>query len=252
MAQEEFLDPAMPDIIRQWQHYLALLSPKPGDRILDVGCNTGETERLLSREHIGVAQVVGVDRDGRRCRAAVTRCLGEGRGGSLAFVQADGCELPFEERRFERALCVETLEWVPEPLRVLREIRRVLVPGGTALVVHTDFDTQIYHAADGERSRRICLAFSDSGPNGQIGRALYGLCQHAGFQYVLPSIYTLVNVALRPNLYGYRMAQMIEQWVKGHGITDANLAGWWNDLQDQDRQGTYYYSVNRYICCCVR
>ena len=44
MAQEEFLDIPMPDIIEQWRFYLATLSPEAGDTIVDVGCNTGENE----------------------------------------------------------------------------------------------------------------------------------------------------------------------------------------------------------------
>lgn len=252
MAQEDFLSPEMPDIIRQWRHYLASLGLKPGDRILDVGCNKGDTERLLGREYREVECVVGLDRDSRRLTEAMARCAGEGREGQIAFVQADGRELPFVEGCFDKVICAETLEWIPEPVCALRELHRVLKLGGTALVVHTDFDTQVYQTKDRERSRRICLAFADGGPNGQIGRALYGLCRQAGFQVVQPSIYTLVNTALRPNLYGYRMAQMIVEWVQGHGVSDAELAAWWNDLMELDRQGTYFYSVNRYICCCVR
>ena len=61
MAQEEFLDPPMPVVIAQWEHYLSVLDVKPGDRVLDVGCRTGDTERLLVRNYPTLDYVVGVD-----------------------------------------------------------------------------------------------------------------------------------------------------------------------------------------------
>jgi hypothetical protein len=41
----------MPDVIEQWRSYFSLLEPQAGDLILDVGCNTGEAERLVLRDY---------------------------------------------------------------------------------------------------------------------------------------------------------------------------------------------------------
>ena len=50
MAQERFLDPPLPDIIAQWQYYFRALQPQPGHLVLDIGCHSGDAERLLLRE----------------------------------------------------------------------------------------------------------------------------------------------------------------------------------------------------------
>jgi SAM-dependent methyltransferase len=49
-------------------------------------------------------------------------------------VLADGAQLPFPAATFDSVLCTQVLEHVPEPITVLREIARVLRPGGVALV----------------------------------------------------------------------------------------------------------------------
>jgi hypothetical protein len=43
MAQDEFLEPPLPDILAQWRFYFQLLQPAAGEVILDVGSNTGDS-----------------------------------------------------------------------------------------------------------------------------------------------------------------------------------------------------------------
>ena len=52
----------------------------------------------------------------------------------LAHVQADMCDLPFEDESFDMAVCVHTLEHIPDDRLALRELHRVLRPGGLAVV----------------------------------------------------------------------------------------------------------------------
>jgi SAM-dependent methyltransferase len=61
-------------------------------------------------------------------------------------VRADLLALPFPGARFDTALCLEVLEYVPEPAAALRELARVLAPGGT-LILSAPF----LHRVDAER-----------------------------------------------------------------------------------------------------
>ena len=251
MAQAEFLDLPMPDIIAQWRFYLSVLAPGSGDVLIDVGCNTGDAERLLVRDYPDIAKVIGIEKEHERYARAITRCQAEGTPGQIEFRCADGQELPFDDCTFDKALCVDTLEWIEDPLQALRELRRVLKPDGTALVVHSDFDTQVFNAADQELCRRVIHRFTDSGPNGQIGRQLYALCQDSGFSAVDPSVYVLINCAFDPRSYAHRAAIMMAEWLSDDSrITADELARWMADLETQNSQGQFFYSINRYLCRC--
>jgi len=95
----------------------ALFAPSDG-RLLDVGSGGGED--LLSLEKEGWS-VVGVDPRRRRP--------------SVRFVIAIGESLPFREGSFTAATCILVLPHVSSPVSIVREVCRVLVPGGRAAFV---------------------------------------------------------------------------------------------------------------------
>ncbi|HTG83025.1 MAG TPA: class I SAM-dependent methyltransferase, partial [Geobacteraceae bacterium] len=93
-----------------------------GARLLDVGCGAGATVEYL-RSRYGFA-AAGVD---------ISRLLiAEGlvRDPALPLVEAEAEALPVEDGVLDGVLCECVLSLVGEPLRALREFRRVLRPGG--------------------------------------------------------------------------------------------------------------------------
>jgi SAM-dependent methyltransferase len=92
-------------------------------RVLDVGCGTGTMIQHLSR--YGRAEGVDADADAVRfCRER----------GVERVRQIDGLRLPFEEGTFQLVTALDVLEHLDDDLAMLREMRRVLEPGGVALV----------------------------------------------------------------------------------------------------------------------
>jgi ubiquinone/menaquinone biosynthesis C-methylase UbiE len=126
VAQEEFLDEPMADVIDQWRFYFSVLNTQTGDIILDVGCNTGDAERLLLREYPPIGKVIGVENDPKRYEYALSKWREDGSPSQIELRTGDALALPFPDAHFDRAFCVDTLEWVKEPPKALQEIHRVL------------------------------------------------------------------------------------------------------------------------------
>ena len=96
------------------------------ETLLDVGCGNGRVARLLA-ERVGEVRAVDV---------VGSPEWAEDDG--VAFQVADGEELPFEDGSFDLLHSKDSLHHMAAPERALAEYRRVLRPGGTALIVEAN------------------------------------------------------------------------------------------------------------------
>jgi ubiquinone/menaquinone biosynthesis C-methylase UbiE len=109
---------------RRVQAIFRLLGARASDRVLEVGCGAGH---LLARLPAGRA--VGVDLAESLLARTAARLRGRAK-----LAQGDAGALPFAAGAFDRVYCSEVLEHVVDPAAAVAEIRRVLKPGGVAVL----------------------------------------------------------------------------------------------------------------------
>lgn len=120
---------------RRCETILEWLDPAPGARVLDAGCGYGFTLRMLAE--LTDAELVGLDFAPERVEQ-VQRDLA--RFPNVSVVQGDAQALPFDDASFDHVVCSEVLEHLPDDAAAVREILRVLKPGGTAVFTVPDAD----------------------------------------------------------------------------------------------------------------
>lgn len=103
---------------------------RPGERVLDVGCGTGIVARLAAASAGSSGRVVGVDISPDMLAVA------KAASGELPveWKEADAHDLPFPDASFDVVLSQQVVQFLPDRQRALTEMRRVLRPGGRALV----------------------------------------------------------------------------------------------------------------------
>jgi SAM-dependent methyltransferase len=104
-----------------------LMEPEPAHRLLDVGCGDGY---LTSRFAKSVREVVGIDPDPKMI--AMARCLNPGQ--SFHFDEGVAEELPYASGSFDRVVAVSVVEHFQDPAAGLKEMGRVLRPGGVLAI----------------------------------------------------------------------------------------------------------------------
>lgn len=253
MAQENFYTEVYPDIIEQWKFYLDLLELQTGDKVLDIGCNRGDTEIFMVNNNPQIEKVVGIDIDQERLNDAKNKLKTNVQEEKIEFQKMDACNLEFEDGTFDKIICAETIEWVDKPKKAIEEIKRVLKPNGIGLVQHTDFDSQIFTTNQLNLTRKIINEFTDSGPDGTIGRKLLGLCKKANFKEITPLIYTVINENFEKDYYSYQIAHMMKDWlINGEIIEKEKLSNWLNDLKEINEKEDFFYSINRNLIICKK
>ena len=106
----------------------ALLDPKPGARILDVGSGIGGSARLLASAH--QAEVVGIDLTASFCADAAALSAATGLDGETTFICADATRMPLGDASVDLAWTQHVAMNIPDKGAVYKEVARVLKPGG--------------------------------------------------------------------------------------------------------------------------
>jgi demethylmenaquinone methyltransferase/2-methoxy-6-polyprenyl-1,4-benzoquinol methylase len=114
----------------RWRSFLvSRVEGTPDQRILDVASGTGAVAIELARRY--GCSVVGIDQSPEMLAAGRRRVAAAGVGGLVRLEQARAESLPFEDESFDAVTFTYLLRYVDDPAATLRELARVLRPGGT-------------------------------------------------------------------------------------------------------------------------
>lgn len=111
---------------------LGYLHPLPAPRILDVATGTGRLPLFMLNEPTFNGRVVGLDASSEMLARAAAKLRPF--GGRASLIQQTVDALPFPPNTFDAVVCLESLEFFPSDLVALREMVRVLRPGGVLMV----------------------------------------------------------------------------------------------------------------------
>lgn len=105
---------------------------KDNDRILDLGCGEGR-HSIGAAYHEAKIEVFAIDLSFTDIKSAKSKHQSFDSDGSnrTLYCQANGHVLPFADHSFDHIVCSEVLEHIPDYQGILKEIDRILKPGGT-------------------------------------------------------------------------------------------------------------------------
>jgi SAM-dependent methyltransferase len=210
----------VPAIFHQWPPVLmADADIRPTDHVLDVGCGTGVLTRELLKVVGPEGSVTAIDLSESMLSVARTVCIGAN------CHLGNAANLPFDDNRFDAVISSFMLMFAEDPQQVLRELKRVLKPGGRLVVaIWSALEDNPAYAAlvetarevlDDEAARSLAWPFV-LGQEGRLSELMKGagieqadVCQHPG-NAVFPSLDEFVRIE-------------IQAWLLAGSVDDESL-----------------------------
>jgi SAM-dependent methyltransferase len=215
------------------ESFLKRTGLRPGVRVLDVGCGSGELTRWMA-EVVGPADVVGVDVD--LTVLSLARERWSEHPAAPRFILADAAAVPPALGRFDLVYARFLLSHQTDPLLVLRQLRELGRPGGVVAVEDVDIPAMFCEprsAAFDRATELYCQAAAARGAHPRLGPHLAGLFDEAGFEGVEADT---IHPAFREG-EGKRMAELtfrsIREAVLASGLSEQDD---FDDILDELRR----------------
>lgn len=197
----------------QEQSLFARYNLPPDCRIADIGCGSGEITSRLAGLYPR-AEAIGID------ILEHTVELARGRYASLAprvqFQQGDAFELKLPSGHYDLVVCRHVTQSIPEPERVLAEMKRICKPGGWLHVLSEDY--RMLHFMPGKLDpdrfwqELVPVACKGMGVDERIGRRTWTLLRALGLEQLTVDYVTVDTVRVPRETF----AAIIEAWRDGY------------------------------------
>jgi arsenite methyltransferase len=232
-----------PDIVEQRARTLERLSLQSGEQVLDLGCGPGLLASDMAAAVGPGGSVDAIDASPSMLALAARRCAGLPQ---VHLQPADVAALPFGDERFDAAVCAQVYEFVPDIPRALAELRRVLKPGGRAVIIDTDWESCVWYSSDDARMRRVLSCWNGHCPHPHLPRILGPLLRAAGLTVASVNVIPLVNAVFEPQTYSAGAIDMLAAYARKR-LDEGTAADWANDLRALGARDEYFFSLNRYV-----
>jgi SAM-dependent methyltransferase len=226
----EFMDAAnaLPDIRRLKPLLAEQLRLSRGDRVLDVGCGTGDDALALVPLVGAAGTVVGIDPSETMIDVARERARATGL--AVEFALGDALALDFPDASFAACRCERVLMHLDgDPAVAIAEMVRVTRRGGRVAISDFYWDGLVFDHPDRALTRAVVHAVSDGIRHGLIGSQLPRLMADAG----------LVEIEIEGHAVRFTHP-FLHRLLDGHlkhaqeegRLSEADVAAWWRPLDE--------------------
>jgi SAM-dependent methyltransferase len=201
-----------------------------GERLLDVGCGLGDAALAFVEQVGDEGEIVGVD----------SSTVGD----ALALNEPAGY---FDVARAERML-----QWLTDPPTAVRELARVVRPGGRVSLIDTDWSTLVIDVGDSDLTARVREAMkTERGRSSTVGSRLPQLLRSAGCEFLAKTASTQTwphwNPEESPAPHGcFSMSSLAEDLVEAGQLRPSERRRFVSTIHQAARDGRFFMALTMF------
>ena len=218
---------------------LEALNLRTAERVLEVGCGAGLYAHEAARCVGSSGRVCAIDISKDQITAAQERC---------AQYQWVDCtvgnvlSLPYEDGEFDAVYGVQVLEYVQNLDDALRELHRVLRPGGRLIILATNWGSVVWYSMHRKRMQRVLAGWEEHAPFPDLPASLPYRLKSVGLEPRKQIPVPVLNMSYNENAFSYWLAQMMCGFLVGREVLSPDEADAWSgEFVELESKGAYSF-----------
>lgn len=233
------------ELTRRRQASFDALKPGPGDTILDVGCGNGLLTAELARAVGSRGKVIGVDPSVDMLAAANERCASYD---NVDFVEGVADTIPVADATADKAVSVQTFEYIEDVSGAVDDVLRCLKPGGRLVISDLHFGTFVWASDDPERMSKMIASWDHHFVSGTLPERLPSLLKAKGHEIEAVVPFTMTDHELKPDGLAIMMMHLMKSYAVSNGhVEDAVAHAWFEEQQSLAKEGRFFFSLTQFV-----
>jgi len=220
---------------------LDIMQLQNGERVLEIGCGGGFYVYEVAKCVGSTGLVCAIDNSADQIATTKKHC------NIMEWVNCqtgDTLSLPYDDATFDLAYGIQVFEYVEELDKALKELQRVLRPGGRCYILSTDWRTAVWHSQNPERMQQILSVWETHSKTYNLPAILGVKLHNEGLNPIRQTPMTFLNRSFNENTFSYWAAQVIRAFVKSkHNVRANEVDAWFNEFNLLEQQQAYFFCL---------
>jgi ubiquinone/menaquinone biosynthesis C-methylase UbiE len=236
------------------EEYLDAMNIDAAARVLDVGCGTGVASRTIARRKGFSGHVTGIDRSAYLIEVGGQHVREEGLDGRIELRAGDSHSLDTPDASFDAVVAHTLLSHVEDQLGVLKEIARIVKPGGKIGIFDGDYASLTYGGDDPSVPTSTPmdeLIINALVTNPRVMRDMPRLLRAAGLRLEQSFAHVIADIG-KADFFAPGLQAMTKMLPRATGMSEAQVQAWSAAMLKRSEEGTYFGASNFYSYVAVR
>jgi ubiquinone/menaquinone biosynthesis C-methylase UbiE len=214
-----------------------------GSKVLDLGCGIGGATFPLAEITGPTGLAAGVDISAAMIEAATVRAKGHA---GIEFKVGEAGAIPYADRFFDAARCERVFLYLADRLAAIREMQRVVKPGGRIGLVDTELDSTAVYSKNLALTRKMTSIVAASMPNPNSARDLPALAKQAGLKDLKIETF---SIATPYEFFVRVMAGTLAKAAEDGTVPQAEVDQWLAEQAQLQASGDFFHAWLFVLVC---